>query len=189
MVTLYLGFLGLLAAERVVEITLSRRHAAWALARGGKAYGESHFFFMKLLHVGLFAGCAGEVVFFSRPFLPALAVPMLGLALAAQALRYWAVRTLGRYWNVRVIVVPGAPPVSSGPYGFVRHPNYLAVAIEGLAVPLIHTAWATALIFTVLNAVLLKKRIRCEEEALSAHGAYRDVLGDRPRVFPRLTVR
>jgi methyltransferase len=187
MVIPYLVFLALLAAERLVELALSRRHRTWVLARGGKELGERRFVLMKLLHGAFLVGCAAEVVLLDRPFLPVLAAPMLVLALLAQGLRYWAVFTLGPYWNVRVLVVPGARPVSSGPYRFVRHPNYAAVVVEGLAVPLIHTAWWTAIAFTVLNGVLLHGRICREEEALNADGSYRDVLGDRPRFIPRLS--
>jgi methyltransferase len=109
---------------------------------------------------------------------------MLALALAAQALRYWSVFSLGPYWNVRVIVVPGARPVSRGPYRYLRHPNYLAVIMEGFAIPLIHSAWMTAMGFSLLNAFLLKRRIRCEEEALAANSTYGEQFKDLPRLIP-----
>jgi methyltransferase len=85
---------------------------------------------------------------------------------------------------VRVIVVPGEPVETAGPYRYLRHPNYLAVILEGVAVPLIHGAWLTAIAFSVLNAILLVVRIRCEEDALSESGRYRERLGDRPRLLP-----
>ena len=88
-----------------------------------------------------------------RPFLPLLGWPMLALVLASQALRWWCIATLGRRWNTRVIVVPGLPLVTGGPYRWLRHPNYVAVVVEGVALPLVHAAWVTALVFTVLNAV------------------------------------
>lgn len=169
MVALYLAFLGLLAGERLFELALSRRNARWSMEQGGIEYGSDHFVYMKWLHAGFFAACALEVVLFDRPFIPPLGLPMLALALAAQAIRYWVIFTLGRRWNVRVIVIPGLPAVSSGPYRFLRHPNYVAVVIEGFAVPLIHTAWVTAIAFTLLNAWMLSVRIRCENEALAAH--------------------
>ncbi|HET6346370.1 MAG TPA: isoprenylcysteine carboxylmethyltransferase family protein, partial [Myxococcota bacterium] len=98
--------------------------------------------------------------------------PMLAAALAAQGLRYWAIGSLGRRWNVRVIVLPNVPAVTRGPYRFLRHPNYVAVVLEGMAVPLIHGAWWTAVAFTLANALLLRVRIRCEEDALARFGAY-----------------
>jgi methyltransferase len=90
---------------------------------------------------------------------------MLALALAAQALRYWAIASLGKRWNVRVITIPGMPLSAAGPYRFLRHPNYLAVVLEGIAIPLVHTAYLTALGFTLLNGLMLALRIRCEERA------------------------
>jgi methyltransferase len=85
---------------------------------------------------------------------------------ASQALRWWCIATLGRRWNTRVIVVPGLAPVTSGPYRFLAHPNYVAVVVEGIALPLVHEAWLTALVFTGANAALLTVRIRAENAAL-----------------------
>jgi methyltransferase len=92
---------------------------------------------------------------------------MLLLVLASQALRWWCIATLGRRWNTRVIVVPGLPLVRSGPYRFLRHPNYVAVVVEGLALPLVHACWVTALVFTVANAFVLAVRLRVENAALA----------------------
>lgn len=181
---LYLGFLAALGLERLFELSLSRRHAAWAFSVGGIEHGQRHFTFMKLLHLAFFAGCVAETLLLRRPFTAALGFPMLALALATQALRYWAISSLGRYWNVRVIVVPGAPAITSGPFRYLRHPNYLAVVLEGIAVPLIHGAWLTALVFTLLDAALLVVRIRCEEAALSQHCDYQARLGGRARFVP-----
>ena len=180
----YAAIIALLGVERIAELLISRRNAAWALSRGGVESGQRHFIWMKLLHTGFLAACVLEVLLLERPFVPAVGWPMVGLALAAQGLRYWAVLSLGRRWNVRVIVVPGASAVNSGPYRYLRHPNYLAVILEGLAVPLIHGAWATALAFTVLNGLLLMVRIRCEERALAAHCDYEARMGDRGRLLP-----
>ncbi|MGH9334411.1 MAG: isoprenylcysteine carboxyl methyltransferase family protein, partial [Vicinamibacteria bacterium] len=130
-------------------------------------HGRDHFLAMKLLHTGFFVSCALEVILLDRPFLQWLGFPMLGIALAAQGLRYWAIGSLGRRWNARVIAIPGMPLVASGPYRFMRHPNYLAVALEGIAIPLVHTAVFTAIGFTLLNAWILRVRIRCEEKALA----------------------
>ena len=123
------------------------------------------------LHTGLLVGCLVEVWLADRPFLPALGWPMLALVLAAQALRWWCIRTLGPHWNTRVIVVPGLPLVTAGPYRWLRHPNYVAVVVEGIALPLVHTAWLTALVFTVLNAALLAVRIRVRERRALAEAA------------------
>jgi methyltransferase len=166
MVIPYLAFLALVALERTFELALSRKNAAWAFSRGGSEHGHEHFLAMKLLHAGFFAACALEVMLLHRPFLPWLGAPMLALALAAQALRYWAIASLGKRWNVRVITIPGMPLSTKGPYRFARHPNYVAVVLEGIAIPLIHTAFLTAIGFSLVNAWMLRTRIRCEELAL-----------------------
>jgi methyltransferase len=184
-VSWYLAFLALLAVERLGELVLSRRNAALALARGAVEVGARHFRVMKVLHTAFLVACAAEVVLLHRPFVPALGMAMLVLAVGAQALRYWAVLTLGSRWNVRVLVVPGDAAVTGGPYRYLRHPNYLAVIVEGFAVPLVHTAWLTAVGFTIANAMLLAVRIRCEEHALAEHCDYRARLGDRRRLVPR----
>jgi methyltransferase len=157
-----------IAAERLAELRVARRNAQWSLDRGGVESGRGHYPAMVLLHTGLLAGCLTEVWAADRPFLPALGLPMLALVTAAQSLRWWCVGTLGPSWNTRVIVVPGLPLVARGPYRWLRHPNYVAVVAEGAGLPLVHSAWLTAVGFTVLNAALLSVRIRCEESALRA---------------------
>lgn len=156
------------AAERVAELVIARRNAAWTLARAGVEHGRGHYPVMVALHTGLLACCLLEPVLVAdRPFLPALGLPLLALAVLAQALRWWCVTTLGPYWNTRVIVVPGARLVGAGPYRLLRHPNYVAVVVEIAALPLVHSAWLTATVFTLANAVLLTVRVRCENTALT----------------------
>ncbi|MET8893936.1 isoprenylcysteine carboxyl methyltransferase family protein [Streptomyces albogriseolus] len=155
------------AVERLAELVVARRNAAWTRARDGVEHGRGHYPVMVVLHTGLLAGCLLEPLLADRPFLPALGWPALTLALLAQALRWWCIITLGPYWNTRVIVVPGARLVGTGPYHFLRHPNYAAVVVEGAALPLVHSAWITATVFTLADAVLLTVRIRCENAALT----------------------
>lgn len=164
--TLYALVVGLVAAERLAELRTARRNRTWSLARGGREYGRGHYPAMVALHTALLVGCAVEPWVADRPFLPMLGWSALALAVAAQGLRWWCIASLGPRWNTRVLVVPGLPLVARGPYRFLRHPNYVAVVVEGAALPLVHSAWVTALGFTVLNAVLLSVRIRCEEAAL-----------------------
>ncbi|GEL47110.1 hypothetical protein CHO01_22260 [Cellulomonas hominis] len=161
----------LTAVERLAELVVSARNARWSSARGGVESGRGHFPAMVALHTGLLVACVVEVHAADRPFLPWLGWPALVLVLASQGLRWWCIATLGPRWNTRVIVVPGLPLVHRGPYRWLSHPNYVAVVVEGLALPLVHTAWVTALGFTVLNAVLLLGfRIPAEERALAAAG-------------------
>ncbi|MGW7567931.1 isoprenylcysteine carboxyl methyltransferase family protein [Streptomyces tendae] len=155
------------AAERLAELVVARRNAAWTLARAGVEHGRGHYPVMVALHTGLLACCLLEPLLADRPFLPALGWPMLALALLAQALRWWCIATLGPYWNTRVIVVPGARLIGAGPYRFLRHPNYVAVVVEVAALPLVHSAWLTAAAFTAANAMLLTVRLRCENTALA----------------------
>lgn len=165
--TAYILLIVAVAAERLAEMVVSARHARWAFERGGVEYGQAHFPVMVSMHAALLVACVVEVEAADRPFLPWLGWPMLAVVLAAQALRWWCIVTLGNQWNTRVIVVPGLPLVSAGPYRWLRHPNYLAVALEVAALPLVHTAWVTALLFTSANAAVLSVRIRVEERALA----------------------
>ena len=154
--------------ERFVELGVSSRNAAWAFARGGVEFGRRHFPFMVILHTSMLVACLAEVFLLQREFTPWLGYPMLLIALASQGLRWWCIGTLGKRWNTRVIVVPGLPLVNRGPYRWFRHPNYVAVIAEGIALPLVYNAWITALVFTVVNLVLLLRfRIPVEERALA----------------------
>ncbi|MFD2024403.1 isoprenylcysteine carboxyl methyltransferase family protein [Promicromonospora aerolata] len=174
MLGFYVVLVGATAVERLAELVVSARNARWSFARGGVESGRGHFPAMVALHSGLLVACVAEAVLAGRPFLPWLGWPMLVLVLASQVLRWWCVATLGHRWNTRIIVVPGLPLVSGGPYRWVRHPNYVAVVVEGVALPLVHTCWVTALGFTALNLVLLARfRIPAEDRALrpAARGA------------------
>ena len=131
----YWTLLAVIAVERVAELVVSQRHAAALLRRGGVEYGAGHFPVMVALHVGLLAGCVIEPLALHRPFIPALAWPMLVVVVAANSLRWWCIATLGQRWTARVIVIPGLPLVRSGPYRWFAHPNYVAVVVEGAALP------------------------------------------------------
>ena len=156
-----------MAVERVAELVVSQRNLAWSRARGGVEFGAGHYPAMVVLHTGLLVGCVVEVYALHRPFVGWLGWPMLAVVLAAQGLRWWCIATLGRQWNTRVVVVPGAPRVTGGPYRYISHPNYVAVVAEGIALPLVHSAWLTAAVFTGLNAALLSTRISTENAALA----------------------
>lgn len=166
----YTALIGLVAAERLAELVVSNRNLRWSRQRGGIETGAGHYPAMVALHTGLLAGCLLEVWLLNRSFVPALGWPMLVVVIAAQALRWWCITTLGKQWNTRVVVVPGAPRVDRGPYRYLRHPNYVAVVAEGIALPLVHSTWLTAAVFSALNAVLLSVRIRSESRALAMLG-------------------
>jgi methyltransferase len=164
----YALLIGAVGVERVAELVVSQRNLSWSRARGGVEFGARHYPVMVVLHTALLAGCLVEVLALRRRFIGRLGWPMLAIVLAAQGLRWWCIATLGRQWNTRVVVVPGAGRVTRGPYRVVPHPNYVAVVAEGAALPLVHTAWITALVFSVLNAALLRTRIRVENAALAS---------------------
>jgi methyltransferase len=166
--TWYVVLIAVVAAERLAEMVVAERNRAWSYARGGVEFGAGHYPVMVLLHAALLVGCLVEPIVLHRPFLAALAWPMLAIVVAAQALRWWCIVTLDHQWNTRVVIIPGAARITGGPYRFVSHPNYVAVIAEGVALPLVHTAWVTAVVFTMLNAALLTARINVENAALAS---------------------
>ena len=172
------------AAERVIELGLSRRNLSRVARRGGFVAEPRSFREMVAFQIAFLVACPLEVFALDRPFVPALGVPALLLVGAAMALRYAAVATLGDRWSLRLVVVPGDPPVVAGPYRFVRHPNYLALAVETAALPLVHTAWVTACSLIPLFVPLLAWRIRLEEAALSRHSDYERAFAGRGRLSP-----
>lgn len=154
------------AIERVAELVVSKRNAQWSFAHGAREFGQPHYPVMVVIHTGLLVGCILEPWALHRPFIGWLGWPMLAVVALSQGLRWWCIATLGRRWNTRVIVLPQAPLVREGPYRWLHHPNYVAVVAEGVALPLVHTAWLTAAIFTLANAALLRVRLRVENSAL-----------------------
>jgi methyltransferase len=163
---LYTLLIAGVAAQRLAELRLARRHQLALLARGGVEVAPRHYRAMVVLHAAFLVACPLEVWWLRRPFRPALAAAMAVLLAAAQVLRYWAIATLGERWTTRIVCLPGVPLVAGGPYRFLRHPNYLAVVVEMAALPLLHGAWLTAAVFSAANGLVLRERIRQEEAAL-----------------------
>jgi methyltransferase len=153
----------LVALQRLLELRLSRRHERILRARGAVERGREHYPLIVALHVLWLLSTLIEVVLRGPVLWP---VP-LALFLLVQPLRYWAILSLGENWNTRILVVPGAELVRRGPYKYLKHPNYVVVVVEIAAFPLIFGAWVTAIVFSVLNAVLLFVRIREENRALA----------------------
>jgi methyltransferase len=194
---LFAGFVAALGIQRLFELRLSRRNERQMRQRGGREHASETYKWIVGLHAAWFAallveafvgkrkpaaspanfaGNAGDV----RKFHHWLSALALGLFGAGQALRFTAIRTLGRRWSTRIITVPGEAPVRRGIYRYIRHPNYLGVELEILAVPLMHSAYLTSAVFGIANALLLRDRIRREEQALEEDNQYQERPGDDP---------
>lgn len=151
--------------QRLLELRTARRNDAWLRSRGAVEYGAEHYATIVTVHVLWFVGMIVEVVLLSRQLSPLWPL-FLALFLGGQLMRFWSIRTLGQRWTTRVLVLPRSTPIMRGPYRFLRHPNYLAVGVELAALPLLLGAPVTAIAITVLNAFVLRTRVRIEDEAL-----------------------
>jgi methyltransferase len=178
----YLWILAGLAAERTFELWLSQRNARRALAEGGFEAGREHYPVMIVFHAAFLIACAVESLISARAVPSALASIALAGEIAAQALRYWSIATLGKSWNTRIIIVPGRLPVTSGPYRYIRHPNYAAVVLEMACVPLMRGLIVIAAVFSAGNLLLLAQRIPLEEQALGEQ--YRRAFATHRRFIP-----
>lgn len=165
---LLLALVVAVAAQRLLELRLARRNAAWARARGAREYGADHYPLFFLLHGAWLLAWPLEA-WARGPQLASAAPLWLALFALAQALRYWAIASLGRRWNTRIFVLPGEPPIRRGPYRLLAHPNYVAVVIELAALPLAFGAtWTAAIIGALDLALLLGVRIPAETRALAS---------------------
>ena len=162
----YYLFIFAIGIQRLVELVVARRNAKWSIAHGGKEFSRDHYPAMVSMHALLLVSCVVEVWVLGRPFIGWLGWPMLAVVVLSTVVRLRCVAVLGKHWNSRLIVIPGAPLVRDGLYRWVRHPNYTAVAAEVAALPLVHSAWLTAIVFSMANALVLSVRIRAENAAL-----------------------
>jgi methyltransferase len=184
--TAYVLLLFAVGAGRLVEMRLSRRHQRALAERGAARAPEPGFIFMVALHTGVLIAAALEVLLFHRPFVLALGVPALIAFVLANVLRWWVIATLGPHWNVQVVGSTTLGVVTGGPYRWIRHPNYVAVFVELLALPLVHGAWLTALTGAALHIPVLRRRLALEEAVLAADPVYLDLMGRKPRFVPRV---
>jgi methyltransferase len=182
----FLVLLTAVAGLRLVELRISRQHQQRLLTCGAAKIDDPKFRWMVVLHTAILLGAGLEVVFLNRPFIPALAAVTLVFFSVANAVRWWVIRALGDHWNVQVVDSTRLGIVTSGPFRFVRHPNYAAVFVEMLALPLIHTAWITALAGSVTHIAILWQRLSTEERVLFANPEYRATMSAKPRFLPGL---
>jgi methyltransferase len=181
---LYLVLLGFVGVTRLVELGISRRHRQGLALRNVGQRSDPHYRWMVALHAGVLVAAAIEVVWLQRPFLAELAVPAAVLFVLATGLRWWAIVSLGAHWNVRVMDSASLGVVTTGPFRWIRHPNYLGVFVEMAALPLIHTAWITTLLAVVGNSWVLRSRLHVEEPMLEAHPQYRVAMAGKARFIP-----
>jgi methyltransferase len=175
---MFTGLVFLVAFQRLLELRLSKRNEAALRGRGATEHAARQMPFMKALHAAWLASMLLEVWWLERPYMGSLALLGLVLTTSGQLLRYAAIRALGPRWSVRVLTVPGERAVTAGIYRYLQHPNYVGVVLEIAGVPLLHSAWGTTIVFSLLNVAILRFRLRAEEDALSATLGYREaVLG------------
>jgi methyltransferase len=182
----FLLLLLLVALQRIYELRISRRHQREMQAHGASKVDDPVFLSMVVVHTGILLGAALEVVFLHRPFYPLLAAICLAIFVATNVVRWWVIRTLGEHWNVQVMNSTGMGVITTGPFRYVRHPNYAAVFIEMLVLPLMHCAWLTASIGSAAHVLVLSRRINTEERVLFSDARYREAMYGKPRFLPGL---
>ncbi len=180
----YLILLLLVALGRLAELQISARNQRRMAEKGVVKVSEPRYPWMVTLHLSVLLSAGLEVVFLHRPLVPALAAASFAVFVFANFLRWWVIRTLASHWNVQVMASTSLGVITSGPYKWIRHPNYLAVFLELLAIPLIHTAWITAIWGTLAHVAVLRWRINVEEGMLMASPQYRAAMGSKPRFLP-----
>ncbi|MBN8611102.1 MAG: isoprenylcysteine carboxyl methyltransferase [Deltaproteobacteria bacterium] len=185
---LFTGLVLLVAVQRLAELRTSARNERLLRARGAREHAAGQMPVMRAVHTLWLVGMLVEVWALDRVPTPWVAAPALALFCVGQGLRLLAMRSLGERWNVKILTLPGAPPVTGGVFGHVRHPNYLGVVIEIATLPLVGGAVITSIVMSLANAVLLAFRIRAEESALREDNAY-DRMADRPMLVPRAARR
>lgn len=185
----YILLLGAIGLGRLIELRISHRRQRGLAAQGIAKVPEPHFHWMILLHAGVLLFSGVEVWLLKRQLIPALAMSMGLILLVANGLRWWVIRTMADHWNVEVMNSVSLGIVTDGPFRWIRHPNYLAVILELAAIPLLYSAWLTALAGSLANAWILSRRLAVEEAILFKDPAYRALFGPKPRFIPRLGAR
>jgi methyltransferase len=173
-----------LIIQRLTELFIAKKNEKWMMNRGGVEHGNEHYPFIVSLHVLFLISLLLEVIIFQKE-LTELWFVLVPILLLTQLMRYWSVISLGNYWNTKIIIVPNDIVVSKGPYQFIKHPNYVVVAVEILIIPLLFDAYITSLVFTMLNIFMMTIRIPAEEKALQTYTNYQEVFTVKSRFLPR----
>ncbi|MFC4354995.1 isoprenylcysteine carboxyl methyltransferase family protein [Chryseomicrobium palamuruense] len=165
---------GFVIIQRIIELFIAKRNEEWIKSQGGYEVGKRHYPFMVALHVGFFISLLLEFTLLDRG-LSLFLIPLLIIFAITQLMRIWVLSSLGRFWNTKIMILPGASVVKKGPFRFMRHPNYTIVALELLVIPLMFNAFITVFVFSLLNLWMLSVRIPIEEAALSEDTNYKEV--------------
>ena len=182
----FIALLLIVAALRIVELRISRNHQRAMTPRGAVIVAEPLYPWLVAVHTLVLIGAAVEVIALKRPFIPVLAATMFVIFIIANLVRLWVIRTLGNHWNVQIMDSASLGVITTGPFRFVRHPNYAAVIVELITLPLIHTAWITSIVGTLGYVSVLMQRIPLEERALFTNPEYRAAMSAKPRFLPGL---
>lgn len=174
-----------LSIQRLYEMRKSRINEIRILENGGREHASGHYIWMKILHASWLICMPLEVFVFHRVFSWWVFLPAFLLTISGQILRMAAMHALKDRWTTKIMTIPGAPPVYDGIFQKIRHPNYVGVVLEIFAFPLMHSAFLTSGIYSVLNLILLAKRIKEEEKALSENNRYGEYFGKQPRFIPK----
>lgn len=181
----FIIFIGFIILQRLTELVVAKRNEEWMKSKGAIEFGKEHYPAMVLIHASFFIVFIFEVIYFNKSL--SLYWPiLLALFLITQAMRIWALTSLGKFWNTKIIILPGADVVKKGPYKIIKHPNYLIVALELIVIPLMYNAYITLATFTLLNIVILSIRIPAEERALRELTKYESEFGNHGRFVPNL---
>jgi methyltransferase len=176
-------FLAVVIIQRIGELVIAKRNERWMKEQGGVEYGKPQYVFIVAVHALFFVSFGLEVLRQKKEISPYWTI-LFFLFLLTQIGRVWALLSLGKYWNTKIIVVPNATLINKGPYKFLKHPNYLIVTIEFFIIPLLYQAYGTLIAFSLLNALILMVRIPAEERALCEHTEYKEVFQNKNKFLP-----
>lgn len=172
--TLFICVVGFIIIQRIVELLVARNNEKWIKSKGGYEVGTNHYPYMVAIHIGFFISLIIEFMVFAQT-VSRFWVLLFVLFISLQIMRAWVIASLGRFWNTKILVLPGAHVVKKGPFHFIRHPNYVVVTSEIIVIPLMFEAYFTAIVFTILNLIILSVRIPKEEAALREVTDYKEV--------------
>ncbi len=164
--TYFIIFISIVIVQRISELILSNKNENYLISQGAIEYDKKGYKYIVLMHNLFFISVITEFVLLERQLNEYWKV-LLIIFICTQLLRYWAIFTLGKRWNTKILVLPNTEPIRSGVYKYLKHPNYVAVIIEIAIIPLLFSCYYTAIVFSILNLIVLKRRIRIEEEALN----------------------